>query len=156
LNVGSATRSIRVVAAETRQRATSIVPASPSASATAQLEITSEPAGARVTIDGVARGVTPLTTAADPGKHTVVISDGTATSSRVVPVAAGGTSAVMATLLPPGAGAGWITLKSSVELQVREGGSLLGTTSAERLMLPAGHHQIELSQPALGFRTTIP
>ena len=54
-----------------------------------------------------------------------------------------------------GTGAGWLSFGGPLELQVSEGGSLLGTTSAARLMLPAGRHDLELANAALGFRTTL-
>ena len=38
-----------------------------------QLQISSNPDGARVTIDGTPRGVTPLIAAVSPGSHTVQI-----------------------------------------------------------------------------------
>jgi hypothetical protein len=119
-----------------------------------RIEVTSDPAGARVTIDGTARGVTPLTINVTAGRHTVVVSDGTASSSRTVNVAAGSTAAVLAAFAPAGAAAGWVTITSPIELQVLEGGVLLGTTGVARLMLPAGKHDLTLASPALGFQTT--
>jgi len=120
-----------------------------------RLEITSEPAGARVSVDGTRRGVTSLVVPLAPGAHTVVISDGNGSSTRTVNVAAGSVATLMAAM-PAGAAAGWVTMTSPVDLQVREGGSLLGITSADRLMLPAGHHELVLSSAPLGFQTTLP
>jgi hypothetical protein len=42
---------------------------------------------------------------------------------------------------------------SPVTLQLKEGGRLIGTTETDRLMLPAGDHEIELVADALGYRT---
>jgi hypothetical protein len=151
LDAASGVHSIRIVSSDSAQPAAT----APSSVSTAQLEITSEPAGARVTVDGTPRGVTPLTIASDPGRHAVVISNGTTSASRVVTVAAGGTATVMASLVPAGASAGWVAIQVPVELQVREGGSLVGTTSADRIMLPAGHHVLELSNASVGFHTTV-
>jgi hypothetical protein len=151
LDARSGAHSIRIVSPDGREPAAAAHPAA----STTQLEITSDPAGARVTVDGTPRGVTPLTIATDPGRHAVVISNGTTSASRVVTVAAGSTATVMASLVPAGATAGWVSIQVPVELQVREGASLLGTTSADRIMLPAGHHVLELSNAAVGFRSTV-
>jgi hypothetical protein len=59
-------------------------------------------------------------------------------------------------LSPSSAAAGWVTIKAPAEMQVREAGSLLGITSADRLMLPAGHHELQLSSESLGVQTTLP
>jgi len=40
-----------------------------------------------------------------------------------------------------------------VPLQLREGGKLIGTSESERLMLPAGDHDIEFTNAELGFTT---
>jgi hypothetical protein len=63
-------------------------------------------------------------------------------------------AAVLAAFAPAGAAAGWVTITSPIELQVLEGGVLLGTTGVARLMLPAGKHDLTLASPALGFQTT--
>lgn len=119
-----------------------------------RLEVSSDPQGARVTVDGTRRGVTPLIIQVTPGPHTVVVSDGKTTSTRSVNVAAGASATLLAAL-PPSAGAGWASINAPIDLQVREGGSLIGVTSADRLMLPAGRHDLTLSAAALGFQTTL-
>jgi serine/threonine-protein kinase len=91
----------------------------------------------------------------EPGPHTVVISDGRTTVSRTVTVAAGSSSTVMAALGAAGVAAGWLSIASPVELQILEGGTLIGTTSAARVMLPAGRHDLVLSSTALGFQTPL-
>jgi hypothetical protein len=155
LNVGAETHSIRVLSPEVPvDAAARALPATPAP--LTRLEITSDPVGARVTLDGAPRGVTPLTTSVSPGPHTVVLSEGLATVSRTITVSAGSTATVMATLTPAGAVAGWLAITVPLELQVLEGGNLLGTTSAAKLMLPAGHHDLELTNAAVGFRTTVP
>jgi len=117
-----------------------------------RLDITSDPAGARVTVDGSAHGVTPVSlTSIAPGSHAVIVSDGDTTITRTVSVAAGSTASVVVTLAPAGATAGWIAFKAPFEIDVLEGGRLVGTTSADRLMLPAGRHDLTLSNAALEF-----
>jgi serine/threonine-protein kinase len=151
--VGTDMRSIRVIDAKGRDE-TVPTPATASVSPS-QLEVTSDPPGVRVTVDGTARGVTPLTMPIEPGSHAVVLSQGTRTTSRTVNVSAGGTATVMASMTPAGTPAGWISFNGPLDLQVSEDGSVLGTTSASRLMLPAGPHNLELVNAALGFRTAL-
>jgi PEGA domain-containing protein len=119
------------------------------------LEITSDPSGAKVTVDGTARGTTPVTVPVAPGQHDVVISDGTRATTRTVNAVAGNTTTLVASFAPAVAAAGWVTIKVPIELQVREGGSLIGVTTADRLMLPAGRHDLELSNAAVGFQTKL-
>ncbi|HUL74112.1 MAG TPA: PEGA domain-containing protein [Vicinamibacterales bacterium] len=155
LNVTPGMRSIHLVGPDTAGPAAAAAPDA-AAGATGQLEITSDPAGARITIDGARRGVTPLTLPLAPGQHSVIVSDGTTTTSRTVTIAAGATSTVMAAMAPAGAVAGWLTLSAPFELQVIEGGNLVGTTSTPKLMLSAGHHDLQLKNAALGFDTKVP
>jgi hypothetical protein len=39
-------------------------------------------------------------------------------------------------------------------LQLREGGKVIGTTEVDKVMLPAGEHDVEMLNEALGFRAT--
>jgi serine/threonine-protein kinase len=132
-----------------------VTPPPSNGSSSSPLELTSDPPGARVTIDGAAHGVTPQTVPLSPGPHAVTISDGTTTTKRTVTAVAGVTSTWMASFAPAAASAGWVTIKSAIELQVREAGSLLGVTSVDRLMLPAGRHTLDVSSAPLGFQTTV-
>jgi eukaryotic-like serine/threonine-protein kinase len=119
-----------------------------------KLDVTSEPVGANVTVDGAPRGVTPLVlTDVVPGRHRVVISNSTGTISRTVSVNPGVTATVVASLVEAPASAGWLAVDAPIELQVWEDGQIVGTTIAESLMLPAGPHHLEFVSPTLGFRT---
>ena len=121
-----------------------------------RLEITSDPPGARVTVDGLAHGVTPVSLAnVAPGTHAVAILSEDATVKRTVTVAAGSTASVMVSLTPAGASAGWVVFKVPFEMQVHEGGKLIGTTGADRMMLPAGRHDIVLSNAAFEFEAPL-
>jgi hypothetical protein len=51
----------------------------------------------------------------------------------------------------PNAG-GWLTVAAPAEVQILENGRLLGTSQIERIMLPAGRHELEIVNGALGFR----
>jgi hypothetical protein len=104
--------------------------------------------------------VTPLVI--DPveaRRRRVSISHGGNTVSRSVTIAAGGTSTLFVTVdreAPmPGSIGGFVSLNAPFEMQVFEGGRLIGTTNAERLMMPTGQHHLELVNPSLQFRTTM-
>jgi hypothetical protein len=154
LNVGAGTKSIRLEPVRAAVRSPGLAAGS-SAPATTTVDVSSDPAGARVTIDGKASGVTPLSVTVDPGAHEVSVSNGSSTMSRTVTVGAGATAAVMASLVAPGSGAGWVTIASPVELQILEGGVVIGTTTATRLMLPAGRHDLVVSNATLGFQAPL-
>lgn len=121
-----------------------------------RLEITSEPAGAQVTIDGSPRGATPLTIAAIAvGEHSVAISNGDTTIRRTVTIGAGATATVVASLAGAANAAGWMAVKIPFEVQIWEADQLIGTSGVDRLMLSAGRHELELANPSLEFQAAI-
>ena len=156
LNVVPGMKSVHLLAPDSATATPASVTVDPATVGTGQVEITSDPSGARITIDGARRGVTPLTLPLAPGQHTVLVSDGTTNVTRTVNVAAGATSSVVAALAPAGTVAGWMTITAPFELQVLEGGNLLGTTSTPKLMLTAGHHDLVLRNTTLGFESKMP
>jgi archaellum component FlaG (FlaF/FlaG flagellin family) len=125
---------------------------------TGQLAIQSEPAGAKVLVDGTERGIAPLTiTDLAPGDHRVELQSDGVTAKHTVTVQAGGT----ASLVVPIAGAaaagpvsGWVSVKAPFTMEIREQGRLIGTTDADRLMMAAGRHELDLVNESLGFRAT--
>jgi hypothetical protein len=122
------------------------------AATTGRLEITSTPGGAQVTVDNASRGVTPLTlTAIEPGVHTVIVTNGDTSVTQTISVTAGATSTVLASVAPQAGNAGWVALKAPFELQVLEGGKLIGTSSTDRIMLPPGKHTFQLVNSAFGL-----
>jgi len=136
--------------------ATALLGTAPAAATGAQgrLEISSDPPGARVSVDGTRRGVTPLAISVAASAHIVVVSDGTTTTSRTLNVSAGGTSTMVAALGAAGSAAGWLSVTVPLDLQIFEGDTLLGSTNT-RLMLPAGSHELQLVNSAVGFQTKI-
>jgi hypothetical protein len=124
-----------------------------------QLDISSDPPGARVSVDDRPRGTTPITVSVSPGPHTVLVTDGTTISKKAVTAVAGATATLMASFAPPPppavVSAGWLSIHSSLDLQIREGQSLLGVTSADRLMMPSGRHVLDLSNADAAFQTTL-
>jgi hypothetical protein len=126
---------------------------------TGQLQVQSQPAGARVQVDGVDRGVAPVTVSdLAPGDHEVVLQSPAGTVKQVVSVQAGGTASIVAPVTGEAAASGpvsgWVTVQSPVSVEIREGGKLLGTSEADRVMMAAGRHELEIVNPMLGYRVT--
>ena len=125
------------------------------AAAVGQLHVRTDPAGARVSVDGVAKGVSPLTVAdLTPGEHAVQLESDLGSVKQVVTVEAGNTASLMVPLgAPEGAPvSGWIALSAPAELQLFENKRLIGTSQSDRVMVSAGRHEIELVNDGLGFR----
>jgi hypothetical protein len=51
----------------------------------------------------------------------------------------------------PSAG-GWITVAAPAEVQILENARLLGSSQVERIMLPAGRHDLDIVNATLGVR----
>jgi hypothetical protein len=113
-----------------------------------------------VSVDGVDKGTSPLTVSGlTPGEHHVSVrSDGTVIRRTVTIQANEHTVLVVSPVeraVPAAvanAAGGWLTVTSPVALSIREAGKVLGSTDAERLMLQAGEHTLDLSNEALGFQ----
>jgi PEGA domain len=131
-------------------------PAGTGGEATATLELITEPSGARVSVDGRARGTTPLVlTDLTPGVHDVVLTNGATSVRRQVRLGAGPTAVVMAPAAPTAAPAhqqpGWVRVESNIPLDVYEEDRLIGTSAIDRIMLPAGSHALRLVSRPLNF-----
>jgi hypothetical protein len=120
------------------------------------LDITTDPPGARVEIDGTPRGVTPLRLSSVPaGDHRVTLSTEHSLIRRQVTVTAGATATVMATVTNATATAGWAAIKAPIELQIFEAGQLITTSTTARFMLAAGHHDLEVANAEVEFRAPL-
>lgn len=132
-------------------------PGAAGAAATGGLRVQTEPAHLQVLVDGIAKGVSPVVIdQLVPGEHEVSVRTSSGVIRRTVNVQPRETLSliVSSTAAPVDPGvvpAGWITVTSPIPLQLREDGDLIGTTESDRLMLPAGDHDLELSNAALGF-----
>jgi hypothetical protein len=114
------------------------------------LAITSTPSGARVSVDGKSRGVTPLTLPDLPaGIHKVVLESSEGTIRRDVEVSAETEIKLNEAIYP-----GWIGVFAPFELKIYEGRRLLGTTESARIMVPPGRHELQLVNEGLGFHET--
>ena len=122
-----------------------------------QLQVRTEPAGAKVTIDGTPRGASPTTVAElTPGEHAVLLESDHGSVKQIVTIEAGITASLM---VPLGAAdgaplSGWIAITAAADVQVFENHRLLGTSQSDRLMVSAGRHDLEIVNETLGYRTT--
>jgi PEGA domain-containing protein len=127
-----------------------------SAASVGQLQVRTEPTGALVTVDGVARGKAPLVVdELPPGEHAVVLQSDLATVKQTVTIEAGQTASLVVPLGAAAEGApvsGWLSVSAPVELQLFENKKLLGTSQSDRIMVSAGRHEIELVSDTLGYR----
>lgn len=128
----------------------------PETPSTGSLLVQSTPAGAHVSIDGVDHGVSPINVdGLAPGDHEVVLqADGGVPVHQHVVIQAGVVSSVLAPVATAAAGpiSGWLAVKAPVTMEIHENGQLIGTTDADRLMMAAGRHQIELVNDTLGYK----
>ena len=125
------------------------------ASTFGQLQVRTEPAGARVSVDGVARSTSPVTVAdLTPGEHAVLLESERGSVKQIVLVEAGLTGSLMVPLgTADGAPvSGWIAVTAPTDVQVFENHRLIGTSQSDRLMVSSGRHDIEIVNETLGYR----
>jgi CRISPR/Cas system-associated exonuclease Cas4 (RecB family) len=123
------------------------------------LQVRTDPVGAKVSVDGVARGASPVVVAdLSPGEHAVVLESEAGTTKQTVTIEAGATASLVANLAASQASTassgGWISVSTPKTVQLFENGRLLGSSDSERVMVPAGTHQLEIVNESLGYRST--
>ena len=123
---------------------------------TGGLQISSDPSGARVWIDGAGRGTTPLTLSnVAAGRHEVTVRTASRSVARSVTVEPGSTVSMFISMSAGGEFAsGWLALRSEVPGQIFEGETLVGTTETPRIMLAAGPHQLQIVNAALDYHVS--
>ena len=128
-----------------------------SAATATELRVRTEPLGAAVTVDGRYVGRSPVSVGdLSPGPHTVVLKHDAGTATEQVLIEQGKTASLfvpLAARAPAGAAAGWISIVSApVDVQLFENGRFLGSSRIDRIMLPAGRHELDIVNEALGFQ----
>ncbi|HMF94143.1 MAG TPA: PEGA domain-containing protein, partial [Vicinamibacterales bacterium] len=121
--------------------------------AAGRLSIVTDPAGARVEVDGRPRGVSPVVIdGLAAAEHRItVISDGSV-AQRTIAVSNGVVTEVVFSLPRQSAPvAGWVTVASPFPVEVIEHDELVGTSGAAKIMLAAGRHDVLLRNDSLGF-----
>jgi hypothetical protein len=127
------------------------------APAVGQLQVRTDPSGAKVSVDGQLKGVSPITvTGLAPGIHTVTLQNDLGSVNDSVTIEPGGTAALVVPLRgPQGAPvSGWISIATPAEVQVFENQRLLGSSRTDRIMVTAGRHDVEIVSESLGYRSS--
>jgi len=127
------------------------------ASVFGQLDVRTQPPGARVSVDGLVRGTSPVSiTELTPGDHAVAIESDLGSVKQTVTIEPAKTASLMVPLNSPEGAfvSGWMAVSAPVEVQIFENKRLLGTSQSDRLMVTAGRHEVEIVNDTLGFRTT--
>ena len=114
------------------------------------LIVNSQPKGAKVIVDGKELGVTPFTrTDMSVGAHKVVLQSREGVITKDIQIQAGATVNI-----DEGIFSGWIRVFAPFDLQVYDGKKMIGTTDQERIMMPAGRHDLDFVNNQRGFRDT--
>ena len=124
-------------------------------SASGQLQVLTDPPGAKVTVDSLARGSSPIVIAdLTPGEHTVVLDSNFGSVKQSVTIEAGNTASLVVPLTATASAplSGWVSVSSPVAVQLFENGRLLGSNQTDRVMVSAGSHQIEVVNEVVGYR----
>ena len=117
------------------------------------VQITTNPPGAEITVDGVSRGISPVHVAGlAPGPHAVTLARAGRLLRRSVTVEAGASVPLAVAMEGTGTGPGWLTVTSPIPALIYNGDALVGRTDTPRMQLPAGRHQLVLLNDALKFR----
>ena len=112
------------------------------------LALTTQPAGARVLLDGKAVGESPLTlTDVAPGKHSLTLVTTAGSVKKVIRIEAGKTTTLEIPIY-----SGWIVVFAPVPLDISENGRAIGSSDQGRLMLSPGLHQLTLTNRQLGYK----
>jgi serine/threonine protein kinase len=127
------------------------------ASASGQLLVRTEPAGAQIAVDDIARGPSPVTVDdLSAGEHVVTVTSDMGTVKQRVMIAAGANASVV---VPLGGGegapvSGWVSVSAPADVQLFENKRLLGSSQSDRIMVSAGRHEFEFVNDTLGYRAT--
>jgi hypothetical protein len=114
------------------------------------LHVQSEPTGAQIWLDGVLKGETPLALdRVKEGAHIVVLRHASGLVRTTVRVRARETADVLVPIY-----SGWFTAFATAELQILDGGVVVGTTESGRILARPGDHILEFVSERLGFRAT--
>ena len=119
-----------------------------------RVSVVTDPPGARVSVDGKARGTSPLTVAdLTPADHKVTVTSDTGSAERTITVTAGGTASVMFSL-PKVSGpvGGWLAITAPFDVEVLEHDDVIGSGGTSKIMLAAGRHDITLLNTSLGYQ----
>jgi hypothetical protein len=120
---------------------------------TGRLSVVTDPPGARVMVDGRARGISPLAVEdLAAATHNVTVTSDTGSAQQTISLDAGTTKEIVFALprsqAPLG---GWLTVASPFPVEVIERDEVVGTSGTARTMLAAGSHDVVLRNDSLGY-----
>jgi hypothetical protein len=119
-------------------------------STTGRIEIETQPAGARVLLDGKPVGDSPLSLDnIAAGRHALTLVSGSGSITKTIRVDAGRTTKLDVPIF-----SGWVGIFAPFVVEVSEGGKVIGTTEESRLMLSPGRHELTLVNRELGYRAS--
>jgi hypothetical protein len=123
------------------------------------LQVRTDPSRATVSVDGKVVGRSPVTVKGlTAGTHRVVLEHESGTFNDDVVIEAGATASLVVPLSSKPAAAanvsGWIAISAPADLQVYEGGRLVGSSRSDRIMVAVGRHELEMVNESLGYRST--
>jgi hypothetical protein len=118
-----------------------------------RLSVLTDPPGARVSIDGRPRGISPLLVEdLAPADHLVSVASDTGSAQQSVTVASGVAKELMFSLPRSTAPvAGWIVVASPFPVEVIEHGETIATSGPKKVMLAVGRHTFVLRNGTLGY-----
>jgi hypothetical protein len=122
---------------------------------TGQLQVRTEPSGAKVSVDGQKKGASPVTVEGlMPGTHTVTVEGQLGAVTQQVTIESGATASLVVPLsAPQGAPvSGWISVAAPIDVQIFEKGQLIGSNRLDKIMASVGRHDLEIVNEALGLR----
>ena len=112
------------------------------------INIETQPAGAKVLLDGKPVGTSPLKLTGIPaGRHVMTFVSSSGEVMKTVRVPSGKTVTVDVAIF-----SGWVAIFAPIVLEVSENGTSLGTTEVNRIMLPPGPHELTLVNRDLGYK----
>jgi hypothetical protein len=127
-------------------KATTPPPAGPVITSKRRLQVDSNPAVARVIVDGRDRGATPLTLEnLAVGSHKVVLRADVGSVERTISVPSAGTVQINEAIF-----SGWLHVSSPIELQISEGRRAFSLDDSNQVLLPPGPHDVRFENRSLG------
>lgn len=121
-----------------------------------RLSIVTDPAGARVEIDGRPRGISPIVIdGLAPAEYRISVESDSGGAERTIVVSHGVMTEVVFSLPKPTAPvAGWLAIKSPFPVEMLEHDEVVGASGTAKIMLAAGTHQVVLRNETFGFEAT--
>jgi PEGA domain len=120
-----------------------------------RLSIVTDPAGARVEVDGRPHGMSPVVIEGlAASQHRITVTSDSGSAERTLTVADGVMTEVVFSLPRSTAPvAGWVAVASPFPVDVIEHNEVVGTSGTAKIMLAAGKHEVVLRNQNLGYET---